>query len=487
MNLAQRIESRDAGAAVTCNDPHVQKMQQPEEPLDRREFLALLAGGAAAASFPRLAFADPPEGRKLPNIVIILTDDQGYQDAGCFGSPKIKTPRLDKMAKEGTRFTSFYVPAPVCTPSRAGLMTGCYPLRVGLPRVLFPKSRTGINADETTMAEMLKTRGYATACIGKWHLGHLPPFLPTRHGFDRYYGIPYSNDMRPCPLMRGEKIIEQPAKQATLTERYTGEAVRFIAENKARPFFLYLPHTMPHVPLHVSERFKGKSERGLYGDVIECIDWSTGKILDALEEHGVDNNTLVIFTSDNGPWLVKGKNGGSALPLRGAKATVWEGGMRVLCIMRWPGRIPAGKVCDELATTMDLFPTIARLAGANVPRDRTIDGKDIWPLMAATAGAATPHEAFYYYAGNRLGAVRSGKWKLHFPRGSRRKGKKARPPALYDLEADIGEKKNVAAEHADVVARLTKLAKEFDAALRKNRRPPGRAAAPKKKKAASKT
>lgn len=429
--------------------------------LNRRDFLGLLAGGAAALAMPQSSLGAPASAaRKRPNFVVIFTDDQGYQDIGCFGSPLIKTPHLDKMAAEGMKLTDFYVAAPVCTPSRAALLTGCYAQRVRLPNVLFPNSKIGINADEITIAELLKTRGYATACIGKWHLGHLPPFLPTRHGFDHYFGIPYSNDMRPTPLMRDEKVIEEPANQATLTERYTKEAIKFIIQNKDRPFFLYLPHTMPHVPLHVSERFKGKSKRGLYGDVIECIDWSTGQILDTLGRLGLDKDTLVVFTSDNGPWLSKGKNGGSALPLRSGKGTTYEGGMRVPCIMRWAGKIPAGSVCSEIAASMDLFPTFARLSGARMPTDRIIDGNDIRPLLSGVKGAKTPHEAFFYYRGYNLEAVRSGKWKLILERSQRRKNQPARkiPEALYDLRADIGETKDVSAEHPQVVQRLNELA-----------------------------
>jgi len=440
-----------------------------------------MAAGAGALAVGRLASGAQAAGEgRPPSFVVIFTDDQGYQDVGCFGSPLIKTPRLDHMAAEGMKFTDFYVAASVCTPSRAALMTGCYAQRVSLPSVLFPRSKVGINADEITIPELLKSRGYATACIGKWHLGHLPSFLPTRHGFDSYYGIPYSNDMRPTPLMRNEKTIEEPARQDTLTQRYTQEAIKFITANKDRPFFLYLPHTMPHVPLFVSKQFKGKSKRGLYGDVIEEIDWSTGQILDTIKKLGIDENTCVVFTSDNGPWLSKGKNGGSALPLRDGKFSVYEGGMREPCIMRWPGRIPAGKVCSEMATAMDLLPTFAKLAGAKVPTDRIIDGKDIWPLMAGVKGAKTPHEAFFYLRGYAVRAVRSGDWKLHLGRTRRRKGK---PPAkvsvrLYNLRDDVGEKKNVADAHPDIVKRLQELAAKCNEDIGprgKNRRPCGRA------------
>ena len=452
----------------------------------RRAFLASLAAGAGGLALERIGLgSEATAGQRLPNFVVIFTDDQGYQDLGCFGSPNIKTPRIDKMAAEGMKFTDFYVSAPVCTPSRASLLTGCYAQRVSLPAVLFPNAKVGINPEETTLAELLRDRGYATCCIGKWHLGHLPPFLPTRNGFDRYFGIPYSNDMRPTPLLRDETPIEEPADQATLTERYTEEAVKFIEINRHRPFFLYLPHTMPHVPLFVSERFKDKSAAGLYGDVIECIDWSTGQILDAIAKLGLDGNTLVIFVSDNGPWLGKGKNGGCALPLRDGKFSTYEGGMRVPCVMRWPGRIPAGKVCSELATTLDILPTFARLAGAEPPKDRIIDGKDIWPLMSGAEGAKTPHEAFFYYRGYNLDAVRSGKWKLHFAHkvgGGKGKPPREVPAVLYDLDADIGEKTDVAAANPDVVKRLEALGERMREDLGdsrqgrpgKNRRPCGK-------------
>ena len=431
-----------------------------ETVVNRRTFLGLLGGSGAAlmvSSRSRASIAHASASPRLPNFIIIITDDQGYSDIGCFGSPNIKTPRLDKMAAEGVKFTDFYVAASVCTPSRAALMTGCYPKRVGLPYVLSPAAWIGISPSEITIAEILKTRGYATKCIGKWHLGRLPQFLPTRHGFDSYFGIPYSNDMDlppfpPTPLMHDENIIEQPVIQETLTERYTEEAAKFITENKDKPFFLYLPHTMPHVPLHVSEKFKGKSARGLYGDVIECLDWSTGQILDTLAKLGLDDNTFVMFTSDNGPWLQRGENGGSALPLRAGKGTAFEGGFRVPCIMRWRSKIPAGTVCSEAAATIDLLPTIAKLAGAEPPTDRIIDGKDIWSLMSGVPQAKSPHEAFYYYTATDLRAVRSGPWKLMSADPARGDG-----DALYNLETDISETTNVIARHPDVATRLRQL------------------------------
>jgi len=394
---------------------------------------------------------------RKPNFVIIFTDDQGYADVGCFGAEGFETPNLDRMTAEGAKFTDFYAAAPVCSPSRAALLTGCYPMRVSIPRVLFPRDKIGLNPDEVTIADMLKTRGYATCCIGKWHLGHLPEFLPTRQGFDYYFGLPYSNDMSPLPLIEGEETIELKPDQSQLTRRYTEKAVEFIKKNKDRPFFLYLPHTMPHVPLYVSDKFKGKSKGGLYGDVIMEIDWSVGQILETVKQLGIDEKTLVIFTSDNGPWLSKGAHGGSAKPLRGGKFATYEGGMREPCIMRWPGKIAAGTVCSEIATTMDFLPTFAKLAGAKVPTNRIIDGKDISALMTDPK-AKTPYKAFFYYFERQLGAVRSGQWKLIL---ERKREKKTIPAALYNLQEDIEETRDLSADHPDVVRRLTELAEKI--------------------------
>lgn len=402
-----------------------------------------------------------------PNIVLIFTDDQGYQDLGCYGSPDIATPHLDRMAKEGMKLTDFYVCASICSPSRAGLLTGRYCQRTGITRVLFPRDSIGLPDKEVTIAEVLKQTGYATACIGKWHLGHLEKFLPTRQGFDLYYGIPYSNDMRikrnnknGPPLMRGSEIVEHPAHQATLTKRYTEEAIRFIQANQKKPFFVYLPHTMPHVPLFASKDFRGKSKRGLYGDVIEEIDWSVGQILQTLKDLRLDEKTLVVFTSDNGPWLSKKKNGGSAMPLRGGKFSTFEGGMRVPCLARWPGTIPAGKVCKEVAATIDLLPTFAKIARARVPNDRVIDGKNILPLLLGKKGATSPHAGYYFFRGKNLQAVRSGKWKLHL-------GVRKKAPRLYDLSSDISESSDVSAKHPEVVKKLSEMAKELAATLNK--------------------
>jgi arylsulfatase A-like enzyme len=438
--------------------------------------LIMLLTGPAAANDE--AAAGPP------NFVIIFTDDQGYQDVGCFGSPDIKTPNLDRMAAEGMRFTDFYVAQAVCSASRAALMTGCYSNRVGILGALGPATTHGISDQEMTIAQVLKQRDYATAIYGKWHLGHHPQFLPTRHGFDDYFGLPYSNDMwpnhptagksfPPLPLMEGEKVLQTNPDQTQLTTWYTEHAVKFIEKSKDRPFFLYVAHNMPHVPLHVSEKFKGKSPRGLYGDVVMEIDWSVGQILSTLRRLHLDAQTLVIFTSDNGPWLSYGDHAGRALPLREGKTTMFDGGCREACIMRWPGKIPAGSQCHELAATIDILPTFARLADAELPKDHAIDGRDIWPLMEGRRGAKSPHEAYYFYWNEQLQAVRSGPWKLHFPHayptldgpagsgGTPGRYKKAQIGlSLFDLQNDIGETTDVAPQHPDVVKRLEALAEQ---------------------------
>ncbi|MDB5305113.1 MAG: arylsulfatase [Phycisphaerales bacterium] len=446
---------------------------------NRRAFLQLSAGAALAAAsgctshapgVPSAAKQNPPS---MPNFVILFTDDQGYGDLGCFGSRDIRTPRLDRMAAEGVKLTDFYS-QPLCTPARAALLTGCYPPRVGYGEgVEFPHSHTGLNPDEITIARLLKGSGYATACIGKWHLGDAPKFLPTRQGFDTYFGLPYSNDMEPLALIRGEQTVEGPVDQDSLTQRYTEEAIRFITANKDRPFLLYLPYAMPHVPLHASAKFRGKSARGLYGDVIEEIDASAGEILDTLKRLGLDEQTLVIFTSDNGPWTEKGTAGGSSGPLREGKFTIFEGGVREPCIMRWPGRLPAGQTCPEVAATIDLLPTFAALAGAALPRHREIDGKNLFPLLTGHV-AQSPHDLFCYFNGKRLGAVRRGRWKLFLGRGTgeTHDGKKD-DTALYDLQADIGETRNVAGDHPDIVSELKSAAEKFDAEFSRSRRPVG--------------
>ena len=443
--------------------------------MKRRAFLQQALACTSALALAGCATTPTAQATaQKPNIVIIFTDDQGYNDLGCFGSPHLKTPRIDQMAAEGMRFTDFYSAAPVCTPSRAALMTGCYAQRLSMAAmpnkegtldppasVLFPWSRHGIHSNEILLPEILKAQGYATGCVGKWHLGHLPPFLPTRHGFDYYFGIPYSNDMVPTPILRNEETIQETAEQDTLVETYTQEAIGFIESNKDKPFFLYFPHNFPHVPLHTSKQFAGTSEGGLYGDVIAAIDWSVGKVLDALKQNGLDDNTLVIFTSDNGPWLTRFEHGGFAFPLRGGKGSTFEGGMREPCVMRWPGVIPAGTTCKEVASTIDLLPTIAKLAGTSAPTDRIIDGKDILPLMRGDTGATSPHEAFFYYQGNALQAVRSGLWKLRVEQPlngldlyTRIPGDIKAPESLYNLFTDPGEQKNVIKDHPDIAERL---------------------------------
>ncbi|MBM3859699.1 MAG: sulfatase [Verrucomicrobia bacterium] len=429
-----------------------------------------------------------------PNIVIIFTDDQGYADVGCFGAKGYTTPHLDRLAKQGCRFTNFHVAQAVCSASRAALLTGCYPNRIGIHGALMPRTQHGISANEMTIAELVKQRGYATGMVGKWHLGHHPPFLPTRHGFDEYFGLPYSNDMwpyhpemadkfPPLPLIENETIINTnitAADQCHLTTWYTERAVTFIEKNKARPFFLYVAHSMPHVPLYVSDKFKGKSKQGLYGDVIMEIDWSVGEITAALKRNKLEENTLVIFGSDNGPWLSYGNHAGSSGPLREGKGTAWEGGVRTPWLMRWPGKIRAGSVNNTMLMTIDILPTIAHLTGAPLPKHK-IDGLNVWPVLAGERGAKNPHDCYWlYYANNQLQAVTDGRWKLFFPHSYRtlagkpggRDGipakyeqQKVATAELYDLKNDIGETANVAAKHPDIVKRLEALAEAARAEL----------------------
>ncbi len=403
-----------------------------------------------------------------PNIILINCDDLGYGDLGCYGSKVNKTPYLDRMAEEGVRFTDYHVMSPVCSASRSALLTGCYPQRIGMPGVLFPGAEKGLHPDEITIGRMLKGQGYRTKIVGKWHVGDQPEFLPTKHGFDEYYGIPYSNDMGrqqgrkdavPLPLIKDDEVIQQQPDQRGLTERYAEQCVRFLRENAEGPFFLYLAHMYVHVPLFVPQRFMEQSGNGGYGGAVECIDWVAGVIFNELKALGLDKDTMVIFTSDNGSRAQD--EGGSNAPCRGTKGTTWEGGQRVPCIVRWPGKVPAGRVCDELITSMDYMPTFARLAGTTEPQDRTIDGKDISPLLFGEDGARSPHEAFYYYAGERLQAVRRGKWKLHLARGRKVEPKDYQPlEELYDLDADIGESINCFAENPEVVAELMALAEK---------------------------
>ncbi|MBM3749301.1 MAG: sulfatase [Acidobacteria bacterium] len=409
-----------------------------------------MAAAGAALAAPAAAAARPL------NVVIIFCDDLGYGDLGCYGST-IRTPNLDRMAAEGMRFTHFYSANPVCSPSRASLMTGRYPTRVGVPRVLFPKDTTGLPDSETTLAQVLKARNYQTMCVGKWHLGHLPQYLPTSRGFDQYFGIPYSNDMDPPVLLHNTEVVEQRASMDTLTPRYTQNAVRFIQQSKDSPFFLYFPHTFPHIPLGASPRFRGKSRQGLLGDVIEEIDWSVGEVFAALRKHGLDQNTLVLFSSDNGPWFQ-----GSPGRLRGRKGMTWEGGVRVPFLARLPGRIPKGRVCSGIGSMMDLVPTVARLCDAPLPKN-PLDGIDIWPLLAAQK-PELEREALLYFDNVNVQCARWKQWKLHIARyntdaynpapAGGRVNLPLRNPELYDLLSDPDESYDVAPENPKVVAEI---------------------------------
>ena len=424
--------------------------------------------------------------RAKPNIVLILADDLGWGDLGCYGNESFKTPRIDRLASEGARLTDFYSVCPFCAPTRASLLTGRYPFRTGVTGNPAPDAGIndiGVPESELTLAESLRDAGYRTCAIGKWHLGHKPEFYPTRHGFHEYLGILYSNDMRPVQLIDGETVVENPVVQAKLTERYTERALDFIDRNRNEPFFLYVPHAMPHKPLAASEKFYKKSGSGLYGDVMAELDWSVGQVLDKLEEHKLSKNTLVIFTSDNGPWF-----GGSSGSLRGMKGNTWEGGIRVPFIARWPVQIPAGHVSHEPASVIDVFPTMVMAAGIRLPDDRTIDGRDIMPLL--TSDAASPHEALFSMGGAKLATVRSARWKLHVTGPGKLRalppdeewidarapdgvtllapyeqyhpsnypglttGDKPGPMMLFDLKADPGEQHNVASENVEVVQRL---------------------------------
>ncbi len=424
-----------------------------------------------------------------PNFIIIFTDDQGYGDVGAFGHPTIKTPHLDQMVVEGQKWTNFYVGANVCTPSRSALLTGRLPVRTGMysnkRRVLFPDSDGGLPASENTIAKLLKGSGYTTAAIGKWHLGHLPQYLPTSHGFDYYYGIPYSNDMDrvndvpyreafkdpkyenfQVPLMRNTEIIERPANQNTITKRYTEEAVKYIKENKEHPFFLYLAHSLPHVPLFAGKEFKGKSERGLYGDVIEEIDWSVGQILETLREEGLDTNTYVVFTSDNGPWLIFNEQGGSSGSLFGGKGTSYEGGVRVPTIIWGPGRVAPGTV-SKIGSTLDLLPTFCKLSHTTVPDDRVYDGYD---LSAVIRGKEeNPRDEMFYYHGDRLFAVRKGDYKLYFyknnPMGYPEKLEKLDTLSLFNLSHDPSERFDIASQHPEIIQDMHDLVEKHQSNL----------------------
>jgi arylsulfatase A len=448
----------------------------------------VIVAAVGSAGVHGLAATAPP----LPNVVLIFMDDMGYADIGPFGAEGYDTPQLDRMAREGRVFTDFYAATAVCSASRSSLMTGCYNVRVGILGALAHRANHGLHDQEMTLAEVFKQKGYATACYGKWHLGHHPKFLPTNHGFDEYLGLPYSNDMWPfhptagknypdLPLIENTRVIDANVTgedQEQLTTRYTERAVQFIERNQDQPFFVYLPHSMVHVPLHVSDKFRGKSERGLFGDVMMEIDWSVGQILDTLRKHQLDQRTLVIFSSDNGPWLSYGDHAGSADCLREGKGTMFDGGCREPTVMWWPGRIPAGTACNAPAMTIDLLPTFAQLIGAQLPEHK-IDGRNIWPLMAGESRAQDPQRAYYFYWGHELQAVRLGRWKLHFPHAYRtlagRPGGTGGQPApyeqakielsLFDLEVDPGETTNVAQEHPDIVAEIQTLADEMRADL----------------------
>jgi uncharacterized sulfatase len=426
----------------------------------------------------------PAQTATTPNIVIIVADDLGYGDIGAFGSPNIRTPRLDAMAAEGQKWTSFYV-QPVCSPSRAALLTGRLPVRNGMfgtpggaaPKVFRDNAAHGLPAAEVTIADVLRSRGYATSMVGKWHLGQRPEFLPLRHGFDSWFGLPFSHDMRmtvprdkgyqtdafyepkpeywDVPLMRNDEILERPVDHRTLTKRYTEEATRFIAANRSRPFFLYLAHSLPHVPLARSDGFVGRSAGGMYGDVVEEIDWSTGQILDALRAAGIDRNTLVIFTSDNGPWLPYGTHGGSSGPLKHGKGTTWEGGVRAPAIFWWPGSVRPG-VTTDIGSGLDLIVTAATLSGATLPRDRILDGVDLTAVLRGTG--SSPRDKLFYYWDSELRAIRKGRFKAHFITSGAYGDGELRvehdPPLLFDLAEDPGERFNLAARRPDIVADL---------------------------------
>lgn len=444
-----------------------------------------------------------------PNFIVIFADDLGYGDLGAYGSTTIRTPNLDRMAAEGMRFTDFYATAPFCSPSRASLLTGRYPVRAGVPYVLFPTELTGLPPAEITIAEILSDEGYATAAVGKWHLGWLKPFRAQRHGFDFFYGLPYSNDMlkwdpstvlRPqhayweLPLLDNDEIVEAPVNQHTLTRRYTERAVTFIEDNRNRPFFLYFPHTFPHNPQYASGDFEGRSPHGLYADTVEELDWSVGEVLSTLLDLGLDEKTLVIFTSDNGPtrgggrWGHRSRIGGSSGGLRGNKGTTFEGGMREPGIFRWPGKIGAGTETSQPASILDLLPTLAELAGAQAPDDRILDGRSIADLLLGNQESA-PQRPFFYYFGSQLQAIRLGKWKmflrqtepaeqsgslwyLHNPELFERHHRMREKEELYDLEADRAETRNLAADHPEIVERLDRIARQFDQGMQRDKRYP---------------
>lgn len=467
--------------------------------------LAALHAADVKQTPPSAAGGSPQAGvpASRPNIVLIFTDDQGYGDLGCFGSKAIRTPNLDRLAREGRKFTSFMSASPVCTPSRSALLTGCYPKRIGLAQgVLFPTSTHGLSPAEHTIADHLKRQGYATACFGKWHLGHHPETLPTAQGFDSYFGIPYSNDMNhpdnqnkpkdgpdgmdelwidpqssltkwKTPLMENQKIIELPVDQRTITRRCTDRGVAFIKENQKSPFFLYLPYSMPHIPLYVPDDVRDPDPQRAYINTIEHIDTEVGRIFDTLRELKLAENTYVIYATDNGPWLTFKHHGGSAGPLRDGKMSTFEGGQRVPCIMWAPGRIPAGTQCDALASTIDILPTIAALTGAPLPKDRTIDGMDISALLTGDAKSAR-NEFLYYSMTGRIEGIREGDWKLLIKHPGEKNGPNAAPKPtvmLFNLTTDLGEQTNLAAEKPDLVERLQERMIEQNAAIEAETRP----------------
>ncbi|MCB0283466.1 MAG: sulfatase-like hydrolase/transferase [Calditrichaeota bacterium] len=466
---------------------------------NRREFLKTISAGAAGVSLlPVTQMLSCTKGQVLPNIVLIFIDDQGYADLGSYGATEFETPNIDRLAEQGIRFTSFYVSQAVCSASRASLLSGCYSGRVGIQGALGPYAQHGINADEELLPELLKKRGYSTSIIGKWHLGHEKQFLPLQHGFDEYFGLPYSNDMwpvdydgtpnadprkakyPPLPLIKDNEtldIIETLEDQSRLTKRYTEKALDFIQRNKANPFFLYLAHSMVHVPIAADPDFVGTSKQGLFGDVMQEVDWSVGQVLQTLKELNLEENTLVIYTSDNGPWLNFGNHAGSAKPLREGKGTAFEGGVRVPCIMRWPGIIPENVVTDKMASTIDILPTLCAVTSAALP-EKKIDGVNILSLMKNEKNAR-PRDEFYYYYGKELRAIRKGPWKLYFPHSSRsyegvEAGRDGYPGPynrialqneLYNLETDISETRNVAADHPEIVSEIEKIADRVRADL----------------------
>ena len=453
-----------------------------------RNILLIYSLLSVGIAIPQSSVSAEKKVNSKPNFIIILVDDLGYGDLGCFGHPTIRTPNLDRMSEEGQKWTNFYVSAPVCTPSRAGLLTGRLAIRTGMcskkRRVIFPDSKGGLPENEVTIASALKTSGYTSACIGKWHLGHLPQFMPNAHGFDYFFGMPYSNDedlaedkdyestlINPkveyfnVPLIRNSEIIERPADQTTITKRYTLQAIDFIKRNKDKPFFLYLAHSMPHLPLFRSREFENKSLRGIYGDVIEELDWSVGEILAALKQNELDNNTFVVFTSDNGPWTIFHDQGGSAGLLSGGKGGTYEGGMREPAIFRWPGTLKPGVIMD-MATTLDLLPTISKLANVDLPKERIYDGYDISPVMFGTG--KDPRDIIFYYRDVEVFAIRKGEYKAHFMTQQEYGDETVTaqdPPLLFNLNIDPSEKHNIAAKHPEIIRELKEILMQHQATL----------------------